>query len=307
MSRRRCRFASELIGLVVLGGATDAAAQACCAGSNVVTPARLELHDDALVGIEARATDAYGSFDPTGTFVATPPGASELDLEQDVFGALRVLPRGQVAVLVPLIETRRTVPGDKELGGGLGDLNLSARYDFIYASEARYVPGISLLVGVTFPTGTPPESASMPLATDATGVGAYQANLGISIEKAIGPWLVGATGLVAKRAQRTADGVTESLAAQWTALAVAAYTLRSGVAVALSGSFTAEGTATIDGMDEPGSRRRLVAISASGVMPLSDQLRLQGAITFDPPLSSMGINQPAAGVGLAATVVYAWQ
>jgi hypothetical protein len=293
-----------LAGLVAMP--TVARAQACCAGNSAVTPGRLALHEDALVGIDARATDAYGSFDPTGTFVTTPSGASETDLEEDLFAAIRVLPRGQASLLVPLVETRRTTSTDREFGGGLGDINVGVRYDFLYATEARYVPGIALLAGVTLATGTPPESATKPLATDATGVGTYQGNLGIAVEKAVGPWLLGATGLVAKRATRTADGVTTSLSAQWTALVVAAYTFPSEAAVALSASFTAEGDASIDDMIQPSTRRRLVAISASGALPLSDRLRLQAAITVDPPVSSFGVNQPSAGVGATATVIYAW-
>jgi hypothetical protein len=281
-------------------------AQACCAGSSAVTPGRLALHEDALVGIDARFTDAYGSFDPTGTFLQTPSGASEQDFEQDLFAAVRFAGRAQAALLVPLIETRRTSSGDKEVGGGIGDVNASVRYDFLYATEARYVPGIAVLAGVTFPTGTPPEDANTPLATGATGIGTYQGNFGISLEKVVGPWLFGATGLVAKRATRTYDGVVSALASQWTALAVAAYTFRSESAVAVSGSFTEEGNASINGTTQPMTFRRLVAFTLSGVMPLSDRLRLQGALTVDPPTSAFGVNQPSAGVGATATVIYAW-
>ena len=291
---------------VVLARPHVARAQACCAGSTAVTPGRLALHEDALVGVDVHAADAYGSFDPTGTFVSTPSGASELDFEEDVFAALRLFSRGQAALLVPLVETRRTTPTDAELGGGLGDINASVRYDFIYANEARRVPGIAVLAGITFPTGTPPESATKPLATDATGVGTYQGNLGVALEKSIGPWLVGVTGLVAKRATRTSQGVTEALAAQWTVLAVAAYTFPSEASVAVSGSFTAEGDATIDGALQPDTRRRLVAFSASGVLPVSDRVRLQGALTFDPPANSFGVNQPAPGFGGTLTAIYAW-
>lgn len=281
-------------------------AQACCAGSAAVTPGRLALHEDALVGLEARATYGFGSFDPTGTFVSMPSGASELDLEQDVFAALRVLDRGQVALLLPLVETRRTAANEAEFGGGIGDINASVRYDFLEAAEARYVPGIALLAGLTIPSGRPPESATKPLATDATGVGAYQANIGLSLERALGPWLVGATGLASKRFSRTANGVTEALATQWTAILVAAYTFRNEAAFAASGSITSEGKATIDGVVEPDTHRRLVAFTVSGVMPLSDQLRLQGALTIDPPFSSFGVNQSVAGVGATATVIYSW-
>jgi hypothetical protein len=293
-----------LIALVALPH--RALAQACCAGSSAVTPGRLALHEDALVGIDAHIAGAYGSFDPTGTFVTTPSGASETDFEEDAFAAIRLFERGQAALLVPLVETRRTANGDSEFGGGIGDINLSARYDFVYAGEARYVPGIGLLVGITFPTGTPPESATKPLATDATGVGAYQANLGLSFEKTIGPWLFGLSGIVAKRTTRTAEGVTEALASQWTVLAAAAYTFPSETAIALSASFTAEGNASVDDMEQADTRRRLVAISASGLFPISDHLRLQGALTVDPPVGSFGINQPSAGIGGTVTAIYAW-
>jgi hypothetical protein len=305
------RATSSAIRVVISFGALLLAsrvahAQACCAGSSAVTPARLALHEDGLVGIDARATSAYGSFDPTGTFVEMPSGASEQDLEEDLFAAIRFAGRAQAALLVPIVETRRTASGDHELGGGVGDVNASVRYDFVYATEARYLPGIALLAGVTFPTGTAPENATTPLATGATGIGTYQGNIGVSFEKAVGPWLFGASGLVAKRASRTYDGVTSSLASQWTALAVAAYTLRSESAIALSASFTEEGNAQIDGMTQPGTFRRLVALTVSGVMPLSDRLKLQGAFTVDPPIASFGVNQPSAGVGATATVIYAW-
>ena len=304
--RSRCSSAALLAVLLAVAAPRVARAQACCAGTGAVTPARLALHEDALVGVGLRTTDGLGSFSTTGAYVGAPAGASELDLEQDVMGALRVRDRAQVAVLVPLVETHRTAGPASESGGGVGDVNASVRYDFIYAGEARRVPGVAVLAGVTFPTGTPPESATKPLATDATGVGAFQANVGVSVEKAFGPWLVGATGLVAKRAARDIQGVHDTLAAQWTALVVGAYTFPSEAAIALSGAFTAEGDATIDGMVEPGSHRRLFALSVSGVLPLSDRLRVQGAITYDPPVSSFGVNEPVAGLGAAATVIYAW-
>ena len=310
MERKTARLqvlTAMVVGLLaVLAFPSLARGQACCAGSSAVTPGRLALHEDALVGIDARVTGAYGSFDPTGTFAATPSGASEADFEQDVFAAIRVLSRGQAALVVPLVETRRTTSNDSEFGGGLGDINASIRYDFIYASESHVVPGIALLAGVTAPTGTPIESATKPLATDATGVGTYQGNLGVSVEKVTGPWLFGATGLVAKRATRVSQGVTESLASQWTALVVAAYTFHSEAALALSGSYTAEGDAVVDGAQVANSNRRLFAVTISGVMPLSDRLRLQAALTIDPPVSSLGENQPAAGIGATITAIYGW-
>jgi hypothetical protein len=292
--------------VVAVAAPRSARAQACCAGAAAVTPGRLALHESMLVGVDARVTDGYGSYDPTGTFLTMPAGTSEVDLEQDVFGAIRVLPRGQVALLVPMIETRRAVPGEDAFGGGVGDINLGVRYDFVYATESRHVPGIAVLAGVTVPTGTPPESATSTLATDATGIGAYQANLGIAVEKVFDRWLVGATGLVAKRTTRDVDGVSEALAAQWSGLLAVAYTLSGDTSLAVSGSVTSEGEARIDNMSSVGTHRRLVAISVGGATSITDRVRVQAAVTFDPPIGSFGENQPVAGVGVAGTLIFAW-
>jgi len=312
MRRRSSKFASVALSALALALAVTivprrAAAQACCAGSGAVTPGRLAMHEDALVGLQARAAHVYGSFDSGGHYSTPPPGSSEQDFEQDVIGALRlpVVDRAQIALLVPLIETRRTARGVAEVGGGLGDVNFSARYDFLYAGQNRYVPGIAALAGVTFPTGRPPESATQAQATDATGVGAFQGNLGVAVEQLFGAWLVTAYGLVAKRTPRTAQGIRTELGTQWTALVAVAYSLPRDYAVAAFASYTGEGDAEVQGIDAAGTARRIPVLGISGVVPLTEHLRLQGALSGNPPIPSLGKNQPAT-LGVAVTGLYAW-
>src|SRR5277367_2054163 len=123
MRRPSSRFRSALALLVVLaawGSPSRARAQACCAGGSVVTPGRLELHEDALVGVQLKAATLLGSYDPSGRYIANPSGDTEGDFEEDLFGAIRVLRRGQVALLVPLVETQRQDPRDGgHVGGGI--------------------------------------------------------------------------------------------------------------------------------------------------------------------------------------------
>lgn len=202
---RGAPLAVAALGLAAaLLAAPSARAQACCAGSGAVTPGRLGLHEVALVGFQAKAGSVAGSYDIGGDYVRSPPGAGELDLEQDIFGSVRVLERGQVALLVPLIETWRNLAGLSASGGGIGDVNASARYDVTLAGASRTIPGVAALAGLTLPTGTPPDSSNAgKLATGATGIGAYQFNLGIAVEQTVGAWLVNATGVVAERTART--------------------------------------------------------------------------------------------------------
>ncbi|HZU85638.1 MAG TPA: hypothetical protein VE987_22080 [Polyangiaceae bacterium] len=292
-----------LLWFAALCARTGAArAQVCCAGGSAVTPGRLEPHEDALVGLQARASGVLGSFDPGGAYLASPGQDREYDLEQDLFAAVRVLPRAQLAVLAPLVETFRSTPLDgSHFGGGFGDVNLSARYDLLLAGQSRYVPGVAVLAGITAPTGTAPEAATQPLAVDATGVGALQGNAAIALEQTFGPWLANATVIVAERAPRSG----ETLGTQWTLLAAGAYTFSNDAAAVLAASYAFEGDATRGGRSVALSSKAVTTITLSALWPLADWWRLLGGLVLNPPLDGLGKNQPAAA-GLTITVIRSW-
>ncbi len=307
-NRRGCAALAALASFVA---ARQACAQACCAGAGALTPGRLQLHEDALVGVQLHAGGVLGSFDAQGNYAPTGPHFAEQDYEEDLFGAARVLQRGQVALLVPMVETHRSSSGYGETGGGIGDVNFSVRYDFIRAGESKYVPGIAALTGITAPTGTPPDAQdpSHPLATNATGIGAWQGNVGLALEQTFGPWLFNATELLAWRAPRTANvgGVSESetLAPQLVTLIGGAYTFHNDASLALFGSYTIEGTATLDGAPATDSPRRIALVSVSGAYPLTDRLRAQASVFINPPLSGLGLDQTAT-LGLTLTFLWGW-
>jgi hypothetical protein len=256
------------------------------------------------VGVQVKAATVLGSYAQGGTrYTASPAGDTEGDFEEDLFGAVRVLRRGQVALLVPFIETQRQDTEDpSRFGGGIGDVNLGARYDFVGAGESTYVPGIALLAGVTFPTGKAPDAFATPAQViNTTGVGVFQANGAVAAEQIFGPWLFNATGLLAVRTARSG----EQLAPQVTLLAAAAYTFPNDMALALSASYAFEGDATLDGTTLPGSSRRATVVTLSGFWPVTDTWRLLGGFYLDPPLDGFGSNQPAVG-GLTLTVIRSW-
>lgn len=275
-----------------------------------MTPARLALHEDALVGLQAKAGEVVGTYDPAGHYLAQLPGDSEVDLEQDIFAAVRLLGRGQLALLVPLVETRRATPTENQFGGNIGDVNASARYDFVGAGESRYLPGIALLAGITVPTGKPPESATPPLAADATGTGAFQLSGALALERTFGPWLVNATGILAVRTAH--DG--ENLAPQVTVLLAGAYVFPNDSALALSASYAVEGNAWCSSASGPcptgssavpESAKSATTVTLSLVWPLTDAWRMHGGVYLTPPVDSLSSNQPSL-IGLTFTVVRSW-
>jgi hypothetical protein len=303
-SRGRAHFAGVggAVALGVLAAAGAARAQACCAGAAAITPGRLILHERALAGTEVRGSVLTGSHAADGAFRAAPSGTSEWDFEQDVFGSLALTERAQASVLVPFLESARRSPTTgSEFGGGLGDVNASVRYDFVWSHEYRYVPGLALLAGVTLPTGRAPESAKQPLGSDATGLGAVQANLGVAAERSFGAWFADAALLVAKRFDRTAHGVRSGLATQFTGIAAGGYAWPQ-TSAALAVTYAAEGDASLDGANVPSSAKRELRLTSSVTTSLSDTLRLRGGVFLDAPLDGLGQNEPDA-LGLSATFV----
>lgn len=289
----------------MLASPARAAAQSCCAGASALTPARLALHEDALVGLQLKASNLYGSFDGERRFLGAPEGAKELDFEQDLAGSIRVFKRGQLSAILPMVETYRSVPGLSEGGGDLGDLQLGARWDFTIAGSSVTIPGIALAVGALLPTGRAPEASSKPLATDATGIGAFQGTATLALEQTFGPWLVNVTGSAAWRAPRTVGDIHAQQGLQIVATAAGGYSFASGPVLALTLAYTAELDATINGETLPGSGRAATRIGIAGGLPFNDLWRMQGSVATDLPARYFGFNQPAS-VALTLMILRSW-
>lgn len=272
-----------------------ARAQACCSGASAITPGRLELHEQALVGVLVTGSRVLGSYDAAKSFHTAPAGMVEVDLRQDVFGTVRWLERGQLGVLIPLHASwRRSPTTGAEFGGGIGDLSFSVRYDAIHHRQYRYLPGIAFLGSITLATGRPPEAAQQPLGSDATGTGATQLGVGLALERAFGDFLLNLIGMATKRTSRTVLGVESELGTQWMGIFAAGYTILEETAVASVLTYTYEEDTRIDGRiaaDTASSRLRW-SLAASSTLP--DSWRLLGSLFLDPPFEGFGRNQPSA-------------
>jgi hypothetical protein len=299
-----------MILLVAIAKATPVAAQACCAGGALVSPARLALHEDYAVGLQVKARDDLGAFDENGHYAGFQQ-EQEQDFEQDLAASFRLTRRAQAGVVLPIVETHRVVSGLSEWGGGIGDVALNARYDFLTAAEAVYLPGFGLLASAVFPTGTPSDQAKKPLATDATGTGTYNVTIGADVEKVLGHAFGSLNAWMTYRFDRTvltpgAASITESFALQWTFLAVAGYVFDSEAALGLYLNLLEEGDGTVNGTRDAGTSLRLTTGGLVGVLPIHDVWRIQGSLFSDVLISSFGRNEPAAGIGLTVTLIRVW-
>ncbi len=279
-------------------------AQSCCAGGSALTPGRLTVHEDALVGLQLRAQHAFGEFSANGSFRGTPRGAVESGFEQNALASVRVFRPMQVSLVVPFVETYRRTSTTSEFGGGLGDLNLSARYDVVLAGKYSYVPGVAVLGGASIPSGTSVADAEKPLATDATGIGAVQAHAGLALEHVWGHWMLNLAAILSIRAPQTVSGIHSQLGPQLSSFLGAGYTFDNEAAIAASLGYTFEMRAEVDGVTVTGTARRAPQFGISGLLPLGDRMRLSGGPTVHVPFLP-GANQTTF-VSFSLTWVRTW-
>ena len=294
------------LGVVAAGlmHSSGAWAQSCCAGGSALTPGRLTVHEDVLVGLQLRAQSAVGEFSADGSFRGTPRGAIESGFEESALASLRVFRPMQVSLVVPFVETYRRTSTTSEFGGGLGDLNLSARYDLVLAGKYTYVPGVAMLGGASLPSGTSVAGAEKPLATDATGIGAVQVHAGVAIEQVWGHWMLNLAAILSIRAPETVSGIHSQLGPQLSSFLGVGYTFDNEAALAASLGYTFEMRAEVNGETIPGTARRAPQFGISGLFPLGDHMRLSGGPTVHVPFLP-GANQTTF-VAFSLTWVRTW-
>lgn len=290
---------AALAAAVALGAPAAARAQACCTGASAIGTTRLAAHEDAVIGVRASASWLYGSVGRDGAYVASPGDTIDLSFEQSVVGTLRVLRHGQLSVIVPIVETYRKFPGIAEVGGGLGDVLLGARYDFVEPGASPTWPGIALAWSLTLPTGRSPEDASSPLATDATGTGGVAAGADMFVERSFKDAFVQVVGSALWRAPRTVGELHPQRGLAFSALAAGGYTFAGGLVAAVTLSYRAELDGRLDGATLPGSGHELTRAGLAAGYSLSDDWRLQAGVFADLPAAPLSRNHPmSSGVTL---------
>lgn len=300
------RGAVGLAVLALLAGEGRARAQACCASTSAIFPARLADGEDGLVGVAVRGAIVYGSFDGQRNLRAEPAGASEIDLGQTLLATARVADSPvQLNVSVPIVETLRAVEGTNDAGGGLGDVALSMRWDVLGDARDPVVPDIAPLLSVTVPSGTSADLATGPLGADATGLGSAQLGAGLSLEKTFGRALFALTGSASFYGARTVHGVHSQLGPELTGTLAASYTFRRGFS--LGGAFTYSGSwdARVGDAAVPSSARGDTEFAVVAAVPLPGDARVLGSLFFVPPLASVAANELGT-VGLSLTLIYAF-
>jgi len=298
------RAAGALLFALAVAWPASAAAQACCGANGLVIPARLRVYDDYGFGLQATGRQTYGALAANGTYNGTATG--DLVTEQDLFAMARLSSRIQAAVLVPYVETYRRLPGQSEWGGFFGDVTASGRFEVAHSGEHGPWPALTILVGLTVPTGRAPDQARNPLGTDAAGTGSFQGSLGLELERLFQQWFVTFDGWVSQRSARPSPGGHQSFAPRLTALLAGGYVFKSRLAVGAFGTVVDEGSGhdTAPGAGDLAGPRYATA-GLAGAIPLDESWRLQATASLDLPLGGWGRNQPTT-FGFSTSLVRVW-
>ncbi|CAN5696401.1 hypothetical protein BH09MYX1_BH09MYX1_11540 [soil metagenome] len=288
-----------------MASASDAFAQACCATPSAFAPARLRIGENALVGLVASGAYVTGSFGSDRSFRLPGNGSREIDLGQRLFVAWAPWTNSQLSLTLPFVETVRAAGTTKEASGGFGDARLASRWTIIRVGEDKIAPGVQVLSGVVLPTGVPADSAHLPLATDATGVGAFQLENGLALEQSFGRWLVNITGTFAWRGARSIGSASAQLGILWSGFVALSYTFPSALSIAASAAYEASGNAKVNGVavDDSATAKSTLGLAAS--MPLARGVRLIAGLSWNPHVPELGKNELAT-FGGSIGIVYAW-
>ncbi|HVR60479.1 MAG TPA: hypothetical protein VMU50_01195 [Polyangia bacterium] len=282
-----------------------AEAQACCAATALISPARLQGAEQLGMGVRLRSRSVLGSFDSAGRYAPSPPG--DLDVAEDLFAAVRVGVSGQVAFFLPIVQSRRTIPGYFSWGGGVGDLNLSGRYTWLLPGEHPIWPGITWQIGVSIPTGRSVSEASDSLAADATGTGTFEGTVGVNLQQIAGSWFVSFDGWIAQRVPRNEGGVQQSFSPRWTGVLSGGYVLGNHISAGLflNGQTQGSSRTATDGKIIDGSAQSLVTAGGGAIVPIADVWRLAATLSLDVLISGFGRNQ-LGGAALSVSVCRLW-
>ncbi|MDI1443301.1 hypothetical protein [Polyangium sp. 6x1] len=292
----RKTFASALLGSALFFGAREASASACC-GSGHGLGQRLGPFERGAIGLSFRFSDRFGSHGHAGGFTLAPAGTLDAEGRAELGGLFAPIPRLQLGLVAPvLLNIRGSRDDTAVVGGGFGDLSLSARFDIVSLTTTSAWPAIALTTGVSLPTGRSAAAAKDPLATDATGLGAAEVRPGVFVEK---NWdnrasAVFSASIGLRTPMTGARGERIGLGPRARFVAAAGPVFSSGWSLSAGLVHERESAPSIAGVVTPDADRRRTAALLFAGYDLSERFTALASLEVDLPVPSLGKNEPSA-------------
>jgi hypothetical protein len=285
-----------LAAALAIGAPRDANAAACCISATSFGVGRLLIWEDFAGGIQLGHARTLGQWDQSGTLRWNPAEYSEGVSQVQPWAILRLHERVQLQAWVPVLINDRWSGAVNQTAGGLGDIGMAARFEFLAIGALRGFPSFAATVGAIAPTGRRVERTSPPLFAGTTGRGAWGGSLAIESEYAFFPWFVrlDASGSGFLPFQRSDTGQRQQYGPLLRAgLSTGREAIPGKLVVALAALAEWEGAVQLDGTTVPESQSYLYALAASLSWRFDPHWTLVGTVSNSVWPHQFGTNQDA--------------
>lgn len=299
-----------LLGFVFLVALPRVTQGAACCGTGHGLGQRLGPGETAAITFSTRFADRFGSYDPTGQFFTIPSNNFDGDVRADVSVVFAPISRLQVGLTAPLVLNIKHFGGEGDLGGGLGDLTFSGRFDIFPLDTTKPRPAIAFTTSLLLPTGRSANEATHVFGADATGLGVAEVRPGLFLEKSFaGKASLVVAGSVGFRSEMNEPpAVKMALAPRWRLLAAAGPVFESGLSVSMGGLVEYEAAPTIGGMTMVDAQRYRLATLGFVGYDLPRRFTLLGSVELDLPLNHLGKNELAAvAIAIGLRRSFSWE
>ena len=284
-----------------------ARASACCGGGHGLGQ-RLGPLERASIGASLRFDSRLGSHRADARFAPIPAGDLDTESRVELSWLVKPVSRLQLGLTIPALLNARRLGGFGGVGGGLGDIVFSGRYDLVPLGDPGAVPPIALTAAITLPTGRAAADARDPLAADATGLGAAELRPGFVVEKifadALSTTFAASVGL--RTSFSTAGGDRVQLGPRYRLIAAAGPVFPSGLSLAAGLVHEGEPAPEVGGVVAQDASRRRTAALAFGAYDIHPRWTALASFELDLPISGLSKNEPAR-TGIAVGLRHVWE
>jgi len=280
----------------------SAHASACC-GSGHGLGLRLRQDERAGAGVGLRVDSRFGAHRADGRFTSIPEGDSDIESRLLLSWLVKATPELTFGLVAPAIFNVRRLHGAKAMGGGIGDITFSGRWDVL---SERWL-SISPTLALTLPTGRPASGARDLLAADATGLGAGELRPGITFEKIFGDSIaatfVASVGL--RSPLSTALGERVHLGPRYQFVGAIGPVFPSGLSLSAGLLHEGEPAPEVGGVAMKDAGRRRTAVLLFGAYDISPRWMALASMEIDLPARGLSQNE-SARFGAVLSVRRTW-
>ena len=157
-----------------------------CCGGGASLPSLIFGDYQAQIGISATNLAVTHSANASGAISEVSANQHEVNEVYSLLASYQLLSKWQMGLVIPYKYNTKETFSKKEQSGGLGDIKISAAYEFLPEMNfSYYKPRGFIFLEESIPTGYSSYESRKTMRTDSFGKGFYSTSLGVALTKNI--------------------------------------------------------------------------------------------------------------------------